>query len=197
MKHIKVQVIGCEDRLRVDLVHTYCNGGWSGGYFPTTGGVPSHIDMVEDMEVNVEMWYPSNGEEYKKLRPLGYPDTDLFILCFSLVLPSSLEEVQKEWLPEVKEHCPDTPYILVGLLSDSRDSFEKHAEEYREKGWEPVPTAKGEEMKEAIGAQAYVECGARINYNVKKVFHTAIKIVLHSPPRSRPESGKKKDCQIA
>jgi Ras-related C3 botulinum toxin substrate 1 len=44
-----------------------------------------------------------------------------------------------------------------------------------------VATAKGEAMKRAINAQAYIECSARLKYNVREVFDTAIKVVLHSP----------------
>jgi Ras-related C3 botulinum toxin substrate 1 len=198
MKSARCVLVGGEDRDRVALILTYT------GKFPDD--IPATCDnvdrnfMVEDVQVNLQLLNTASHPDYKKLRPLSYVDTDLFILCFSLVSPSSLEAIQKEWVPEVKEHCPNVPYILVGLLSDARDSFEKHAEAYRKKGWEPVPTAKGEEMKEAIGAQAYVECSAKREYNVKEVFDTAVKTVLHPPPpESEPDSGKKKkkDCQIA
>jgi Ras-related C3 botulinum toxin substrate 1 len=40
-------------------------------------------------------------------------------------------------------------------------------------------------MKKAINAQAYIECSARIQYNLKEVFETAIKVVLH-PPSAAP-----------
>jgi Ras-related C3 botulinum toxin substrate 1 len=36
-------------------------------------------------------------------------------------------------------------------------------------------------MKKTIGAQGYIECSARIQYNLKEVFETAIKVVLHPP----------------
>jgi GTPase SAR1 family protein len=41
----------------------------------------------------------------------------------------------------------------------------------------------GEEMKKVINAQAYVECSPRVQYNLNEVFETAIKVVLHPPPR--------------
>ena len=31
--------------------------------------------------------------------------------------PSSFENVNTKWCPEVKHHCPDTPILLVGMLS--------------------------------------------------------------------------------
>ncbi|OHS99255.1 Ras-related protein ced-10 [Tritrichomonas foetus] len=145
--------------------------------------------MVEDQAINLQLWDTAGQEDYKKLRPLSYPQTDVFILCFSLVSPTSLENVQNMWVPEVKEHCPGTPYILVGMKSDLRDEFPQHADEFKSKGWEPVAQNKGEEMKKTIGAQDYVECSALKQFHLKEVFESAIKVVLH-PPSQEAQKGK-------
>jgi hypothetical protein len=89
-------------------------------------------------------------------------------------------------MPEVKEHCSGTSYILVGMKSDLRDSFGQHADEYKSKGMEWIPAAKGEEMKKAIGAHACIECSARMQFNLKEVFEEAIKVILH-PPSAAPQ----------
>ena len=148
--------------------------------------------MVEDQAINLQLWDTAGQEDYKKLRPLSYPQTDVFILCFSLVSPTSLENVENMWVPEVKEHCPETPYILVGMKSDLRDEFSQHADEFKLKGWEPVPSSKGEEMKAKIRAQDYVECSALKQYHLKEVFESAIKVVLHPPNSSAAAAGKDK-----
>ncbi len=33
-------------------------------------------------------------EDYDRLRPLSYPQTDIFLICFSLVSPASYENVK-------------------------------------------------------------------------------------------------------
>ena len=33
-------------------------------------------------------------EDYDRLRPLSYPQTDVFLICFSLVSPASYENVK-------------------------------------------------------------------------------------------------------
>jgi GTPase SAR1 family protein len=35
-------------------------------------------------------------EDYHRLRPLSYPQTDVFPVCFSVVSPSSFENVKEE-----------------------------------------------------------------------------------------------------
>jgi hypothetical protein len=39
-------------------------------------------------------------EDYDRLRPLSYPQTDVFLVCFSLVRRASFENVRAKWVPE-------------------------------------------------------------------------------------------------
>lgn len=38
----------------------------------------------------------SGQEDYDRLRPLSYPQTDVFLVCFSVVSPSSFENVKEK-----------------------------------------------------------------------------------------------------
>lgn len=53
-------------------------------------------------------------EDYDRLRPLSYPMTDVFLICFSVVNPASFQNVKEEWVPELKEYAPNVPFLLVG-----------------------------------------------------------------------------------
>lgn len=53
-------------------------------------------------------------EDYNQLRPLSYPNTDVFLICFSVVNPASYHNVQEEWVPELKDCMPHVPYVLIG-----------------------------------------------------------------------------------
>ena len=44
---------------------------------------------------------PAGQEDYCRLRPLSYPQTDVFLVCFSVVSPASFENVQ-----EIVRFCP-------------------------------------------------------------------------------------------
>jgi small GTP-binding protein len=129
MKHIKCVVVGDGAVGKTCLLLSYTTNAFPGEYIPTVFDNYSANVMVEDQQINLQLWDTAGQEDYKKLRPLSYPQTDVFVICFSLVAPTSLENVQNMWIPEVKEHCPTCPYILVGMKSDLRDQFSQNAEE--------------------------------------------------------------------
>lgn len=54
---------------------------------------------------------------YEKLRPLSYPNTQIFILTFSFGNPASLKNITELWYKEAKFHCPEAKVCLVGIES--------------------------------------------------------------------------------
>lgn len=77
--------------------------------------------MIDDEAVNIGLWDTAGQEDYDRLRPLSYPQTDIFIICFSIVSPSSFENVRAKWYTEIRYYCPETPIVLVGTKMDLRD----------------------------------------------------------------------------
>lgn len=44
-------------------------------------------------KVELALWDTAGQEEYDRLRPLSYPETDLLFVCFAIDCPNSLENV--------------------------------------------------------------------------------------------------------
>lgn len=43
--------------------------------------------------VELALWDTAGQEEYDRLRPLSYPETNLLFVCFAIDCPNSLENV--------------------------------------------------------------------------------------------------------
>lgn len=112
---------------------------------------------------------------YMFFRPIFFSNTDVFVICFSTVYPSSFTEVVQRWIPEIRQTCPAAPLLLVGNqidLLDDENTFEKLKSE-RQK---PVTAKKAKRLARRIGAKAYVECSALTRHGVQDIFEHAAKI---------------------
>ena len=79
------------------------------------------MQMLSNCQVELALWDTAGQEDYDRLRPLSYPDTDVILMCFSVDSPDSLENIPEKWTPEVKHFCPNVPIILVGNKKDLRN----------------------------------------------------------------------------
>ena len=49
--------------------------------------------------------FSAGQEDYDRLRPLSYPQTDVFVIMFSIISRSSFENISQSWIPEVSHHA--------------------------------------------------------------------------------------------
>ncbi|XP_068955313.1 transforming protein RhoA-like isoform X1 [Petaurus breviceps papuanus] len=145
---------------------------------------------VDGKQVELALWDTAGQEDYHRLRPLSYPDTDVVLMCFSIDVPKSLENIGDKWIPEVKHFCPNVPIILVGNKKDLRND-EHTRRELAKKKQEPVQPEEGREMANRIGTFGYVECSAKTKDGVREVFEMATRAALQAR-RGR----RKSDCLV-
>jgi len=132
---------------------------------------------VDGKQVELALWDTAGQEDYDRLRPLSYPDTDVILMCFSIDSPDSLENIPEKWTPEVKHFCPNVPIILVGNKKDLRND-ETTKWELQKMKQEPVKMEQGRDMAEKINAFSYLECSAKSKEGVREVFETATRAAL-------------------
>ncbi|CRK37493.1 hypothetical protein BN1723_018642, partial [Verticillium longisporum] len=105
-------------------------------------------------------------EDYDRLRPLSYPQTDVFLVCFSVTSPASFENVREKWFPEVRHHCPGVPCLIVGTQADLREDDSVRDKLAKQK-MRPVRKEDADQMVKDLGAVKYVECSALTQYKLK------------------------------
>lgn len=132
---------------------------------------------VDGKQVELALWDTAGQEDYDRLRPLSYPDTDVILMCFSIDSPDSLENIPEKWTPEVKHFCPNVPIILVGNKKDLRND-PNTIKELGKMKQEPMRPEEGRAMAEKINAFAYLECSSKSKEGVREVFETATRAAL-------------------
>ena len=124
------------------------------------------------------LWDTAGQEDYDRMRPLSYPNADVFLICFSIISPASYENVMSKWYKELQNQqaidITKIPIILVGTKLDLRDDQGMLAK-LAEKNLTPLSFEKGEKLKRKIGASVFLECSGKTNHGVQAVFDAVVR----------------------
>jgi hypothetical protein len=129
--------------------------------------------MVDGKKYNVGLWDTAGQEDYDRLRPLSYPDSDVVLVAFAVNCRDSFANVEEKWIPELHHYIPGCPVVLVGCKADLRNETGDGGKNWR---GEPFVTfTEATALASRLGLQGYVETSALAQTNVAGCFDHAIR----------------------
>ncbi len=135
------------------------------------------------LQIRLGLFDTAGEEDFDRLRPLSYSDTDVVLICFSVNYPPSASNVIEKWNPEIQHFCGACPVILVACKIDLRTDLET-IERLKERGEKPLTTEFGKQTAAKIKAHAYMECSAKTHEGVDELFNYAARLSLGKKVRS-------------
>ncbi len=173
------------------MLISYTKGSFPVASFPTVFENYDVQVMVDGKPLNLGLWDTAGQEDYDRLRPLSYPQSDVAVVCFSIGSPNSFKNVRDKWVPEIRHHLPTTPILLVGLKKDLRTD-QKTIDELAKSKQVCITTSQGVEMARKVGAEGYFECSAKTQEGLKTVFDEIIMVTAATTTKKQ----KRKKCTI-
>uniref|UniRef100_A0A8C5SDR8 Rho-related GTP-binding protein RhoU n=1 Tax=Laticauda laticaudata TaxID=8630 RepID=A0A8C5SDR8_LATLA len=164
---------------KTSLALSYSTNGFPARYVPTALDRFSAVVQVDGAPIRLQLCDTAGQDEFDALWQACCPKADVCLLCFSVVAPTSFQNIVDKWYPEVRRHCPSAPMLLVGTQSDLRQdvkmliALSRHQEK-------PVPPTAARSLARKLGMAGYVECSALTQQNLKEVFDTAIVLGLRA-----------------
>ena len=120
---IKCVVVGNGAVGKTCLLISYVTREFPEEYIPTVFENYSKDVMFKGQDVKIGLWDTAGQEDYDRLRPLSYPETDIFLICFSIYDRCSFWCVKEMWVPEISHHRPGVPFFIIGCKDDLRDAI--------------------------------------------------------------------------
>lgn len=186
MQSVKVVTVGDGAVGKSALLVSYSLNSFPVDYVPTVFDNYNVNLVVDNKPVNVGFWDTAGQEDYDRLRPLSYPCTDAFLVCFSLGSPVSFDNVRSKWVPELRHHAPNAPIVLVGTKLDLRNDAQ-HVEALAQRNLKPVEYTDGLKLAKEIGAAKYYECSALTMSGVRSLMEGTVRIAMQPQTKSRPK----------
>ena len=164
--HVKCVIVGDGAVGKTCSLISYTTNVFPRGSAPA--GFDNYVARVlrGDTVVHLGLWDTGGAEDYDRIRPLSYPGTDVFILAYSVISPSSFDNVAAKWVPELRLHAPAAPILLAGYKTDLRDAASIRAGRV-------IAPETGQALADELGLAAFRECSALTQVGLAEVFDAA------------------------
>jgi Ras-related C3 botulinum toxin substrate 1 len=177
MHNIKCVVIGDGAVGKTSMLIAYTSGKFPTDYVPTVFDNYEASLKVDGKDVYLGLWDTAGQEGYDRLRPLSYPQTDVFLMCYAINSPVSYKHIETKWKPEIQHHSPETPFLIIGTKGDLRsDSKFTKGLEAKGKPLKSLEQSAADALE--LGAAKYLECSAMEQTGLQEVFEEAIRVAF-------------------
>ncbi|CAF0825426.1 unnamed protein product [Brachionus calyciflorus] len=191
MQSIKCVVVGDGAVGKTCMLISYAKNEFVGEYAPTVFDNYAVTINIAGETCTLGLFDTAGQEDYDRLRPIAYPNTNIFLVTFSVVMPNSFENIKEKWIPEILHYCPDAPFMIVGTQTDLRTDSDT-INKLKKNNQKPVTPDQAVRLAKELKAVKYVECSALTQEGLKDVFDEAIVAALNP----NKKKSKRKKCQI-
>lgn len=146
---IKLVAVGDGAVGKTCLLIVYTTNKFPTDYIPTVFDNLSVEINVNKKDWEIDLYDTAGQEQYERLRPMSYPNTNVFLVCFSVVNRDSFQNVKDVWKIELDKHASGVPIMLVGTKVDLRDDANM-VQELEGKSQSPVTEAEAKELQKQI-----------------------------------------------
>ena len=180
MNTTKCVVVGDGGVGKTSLLISFTTNQFPEEYVPTIFD-NFHAEISLDGQVHhLGLFDTAGQEEYDRLRPLAYPKTEVFLVCFCVVSMASFKNVREKWVPEIKHFNPNVPFILVGTQKDLRGDSKSVKQKKNS-----LSVDMGEKMAEEVGADMYRECSAKTREGLQDLFKAAVRATVRKTEETK------------
>ena len=145
--------------------------------------------VIDGTIINLSLWDSPGSREYDKIRPKMYSTTKLFILLFSIVKPTTLQQIREIYYPEIHKTHPNVPVILLGVQKELRCN-EEVIKKLKTNNLAPIMKKDAKKIAKELKAIKYLELSSDSDEETKEIMNLAIRIAYYGRLRKRDQIRK-------
>ncbi|XP_078277786.1 rho-related GTP-binding protein RhoF [Rhinoraja longicauda] len=193
---LKIVIVGDGGCGKTSLLMVFAKGDFPEQYAPSVFEKYMTDITIRNKKVTLTLYDTAGQEDYDRLRPLSYQETNVILICYDVTNPTSFENVRIKWVPEVNHFCQEVPTLLIGCKTDLRMDKER-LRRLRAAQQEPITYNQGEETARQINATMYLECSAKFRENIEDIFKEASTAALSALKKKKSKRKRKqKQCVL-
>ncbi|MGE3921177.1 MAG: GTP-binding protein [Gammaproteobacteria bacterium] len=135
-------------------------------------GNGSCFRVLNNHNVSFSFNATAGEEDYDRIRPISYTNTNVVIIAFSIIKSATFTAVREKWLPEIRHYLPNIPIVLVGIKSDLKTDPDT-LETLRRNGQSIVSQAEIDALKREFHLDSYIEVSSLTGSGVNAAFENA------------------------
>ncbi|OAF69915.1 hypothetical protein A3Q56_02345 [Intoshia linei] len=143
----------------------------------------------ENTNVILSLWDTAGQEDYDRLRPLSYPETNVALLGFSIKSPDSYTNGKEKWAQELCHFCKDSIKIVLALKVDLREDIDT-INELAKNNIKLITKQETICLQTDIKFDASHECSAKTRVGIDELFQMVARMSLTTLKK------KKSKCSI-
>lgn len=200
--NVKLVIVGDGACGKTCALSVFQTGKFPSNYIPTVFESYQTDLEVGGNSLKIQLFDTAGQDDYDRLRPLSYPNTNVIMLLFDVCNPTSLENAEFKWLEEVRHFLPRVPIILCGNKTDLRND-PKTLNDLSRFGQKPVTYEQGMATARRMQVNDYMEFSALGNQGIRQAFGKAAffgyknanNIAIEALGKA-PSKNQKKKCNL-
>ena len=215
---IKATLVGNSNVGKSFLIHTYQHDKFPGHGKPIIHEGWTGVLEIDDQMFQLDPCEVPGYPDFERLRLLGYRETDVCAICFSVIDRFSFECITTKWIPEITTHCPNVPFLIIATKDDLRedqirDNLLFHGymrkyhdntpleivgiiEQYMMTKHDLINDKEAEILAQTVGAYKYMACSSLKLRGLTEIFEQIGRCYMNQNADPNPVRHKRKSCCV-
>ncbi|KAA6388530.1 MAG: putative rho family protein [Streblomastix strix] len=166
-KEVKIVLLDAGEEIKTDILTSYSQ---------------NKVEVLQRVDgVTYQLYLHNVPEEddYEGIRAISFPNTDVFLVFFSIAEPIALKNFEKKLYQKIIKYTPSAAIVLVGAKLELRAAPMNNVQ--------LITKQDAQTVINKLQLSNYIECSAKTRQNITLVFEAAVRAMLQKQQEEKEQ----------